>query len=148
VRSSLYAVFPSVGAAIAIAVVANRVFAQSDERARHRTAIALVALPFLLWPVYHMRNVRWVELAELTSTLVPQMQPHVPAMRQGVPVWIEDDDSTRANIRNAFGGQMDSAMRLLYGVAPQIEVFTDAAKPPDGALVLVLRDGRLTPQFP
>lgn len=143
VRSSLYAVFPSVGMAIVLAVLAHRVFATADSRGRMRAAVVLVVLPFLLWPVYRARNVRWVELAELTSHVLPQLAPHAERMRAGVPVWIEDDDSTRANVRNAFGGQMDNAVRVHYSLTTRVEVSAPGAPPPEGAILLRLRDGQL-----
>lgn len=143
VRSSLYAVFPSVGAAILLGVLADRVFARADTLTRFRAAGILVALPFLLWPVYRARNVRWVELADLTMVVVPQMEAHVPAMRAGTPIWIQDDDTTRANIRNAFGGQMASAMRFYYDVDAHIVVEGGSVEPPQDAVRLRLLNGAL-----
>jgi hypothetical protein len=65
-------------------------------------------------------------------------------MQEGEPLWIQDDISTRANIRNAFGGQLDSAIRFQYGVRPDVHVTVDAREPiPDNAILLQLRAGHL-----
>jgi hypothetical protein len=143
VRSSLYAVFPSVGSALMLAVFAERALAQVDARRQLRAAALLVALPFVLWPVYRARNVRWVELADLTRTILPQVEPYVPALRAGARLWIRDDDSTRANVRNAFGGQMNNALQMRYGIDPLVEVIGGNAAPPGDGVVLRYLDGRL-----
>jgi hypothetical protein len=143
VRSSLYALFPSVGTAIVLATMMDAVIAQADARRLRHATVALLSLPFLLWPVYRARNVRWVELADLTRRVMPQLEPYVPALRNCAALWIHDDDRTRANIRNAFGGQMNSALQVQYGVAPTVHVTSEASVPPPDAVALRLRDGRL-----
>jgi hypothetical protein len=148
VRSSLYAVFPSVGTALILGALSDRLWERLDSRARARTAAALLALPFLLNPVYRARNVRWVELADLSRQALVDLDSHADSLRAGRALWILDDNTTRANIRNAFGAGMTSALWLRYGVHTDARVVNDeselATRPAD-AVTLQLRDGRLEP---
>ena len=66
VRSSLYAVYPSVGAAIACAAAAEAAAAASARRAWMPLGAAAAALIVALSPVYSARNDRWVEPARLS----------------------------------------------------------------------------------
>ena len=67
VRSSLYAVFPSVGLALAVGTLLTATARNAEPRRAWRVAIAGVILPFLLLPIYWQRNVRWTELRNLSA---------------------------------------------------------------------------------
>jgi hypothetical protein len=66
VRSSLYAVFPSIGACIAAAVVVAALMRQQADRTLRILVVSSV-IPLLLVPVYRARNVRWVAPADLVT---------------------------------------------------------------------------------
>ncbi|HEX6163151.1 MAG TPA: hypothetical protein VFZ31_07290 [Vicinamibacterales bacterium] len=112
IRSSLYAVFPSVGVAIAGgAMLAATARAATPQRA-WRLAIAAMLLPFLLLPVYWARNVRWTELRDLSNVTIKTIQddhlsPHTLVV-------LEDDLSTRANFKNVFGALLPEAAALIF----------------------------------
>ena len=146
VRSSLYAVFPSVGAALLLAAFADTAYRAADGPARRRAASVLLVLPFLLWPIYHARNGRWRHAADLTTSVRRDLPQHLAAFRAG-PVWIVDDSSTRANIRNAFAGLLPDAIELDAGFRPaDVQVASDVSEAPPGATVFMLRGGQLVPR--
>lgn len=66
VRSSLYALLPSIGGAVAVGAIASAVSrARPDVFAKSMLALLVVAA--VLVPVYRSRNVRWVMLAEISN---------------------------------------------------------------------------------
>lgn len=113
VRSSLYAVFPSVGFAMAAASVVRAAASRAPSPRQLRLAAAALLLPFLLLPVYWSRNVRWTELRELTTATFTAI--HAQPLAATTLVVLEDDLSTRANLRNAFGVAFPEAGRLFLG---------------------------------
>jgi hypothetical protein len=112
VRSSLYAVLPSVGAALACAVIVAATARNADPVRSRRVAAAALVLPFLLLPVYWSRNVRWTELRDLTNATVRAIQANPPPSH--TLIVLEDDVSTRANFRNAFGSMFPEAAALHF----------------------------------
>ena len=66
-RSSLYALLPSVAPALVAGCVLQHLWDQSTATRRRRLVAAAVSLPVLLLPVYWTRNMRWTEIAELSS---------------------------------------------------------------------------------
>ena len=116
VRSSLYAVFPSVGIAfVAAAIVSAMSEASAPTRFKRATVGALV-LPFLLLPMYWSRNVRWVELAELTTDTVRAIDAEAATISSGTVIELRDDRSTRASFGAAFAGLTEEASRLHFGL--------------------------------
>ena len=112
VRSSLYAVLPSIGAALACAVMVAATVKNADPVRAMRVAAAALVLPFLLLPVYWSRNVRWTELRELTIATVRAIEANPPPGNSLIV--LEDDLSTRANFRNAFGSMFPEAAALHF----------------------------------
>jgi len=148
VRSSLYAVFPSAGAAIMLAALLDGSFSRMEARLVRRVGIALVLLSFLAIPILRARNVRWVELADLSRQVMHDLAPHASALQTGVPLWIVDDTSTRANVGNAFAAHLSDAVQLFFASRTEIHVTSDPAEPPTGgAIVLRLQSGRLRLAF-
>lgn len=148
VRSSLYAVFPSIGAALATGAILTAVVQSAEIRRTTRVAVVAVLLPFLLLPVYWQRNVRWTELRELSNATIEAIRSdNVPGPRLVV---LEDDLSTRANFRHVFGGQLPEAAALLFNDVslwiepppPEIDV---ASKPALAGRIVTFRlvDGRV-----
>jgi len=118
IRSSLYAVFPSVGVAIATGAIVTATARNIDERRAWRVATAALLLPFLLLPVYWARNVRWTELRELSNVTIRTIQADNLAPQ--TLVILEDDLSTRANFRNLFGALLPEATALIFRNEPRL----------------------------
>jgi hypothetical protein len=73
VRSSLYALCPSIGAALLASRILQRLQESAPSRARYVLGTLLV-LPFLLVPVYRQRNQRWVRPADVSRVLVEDLR--------------------------------------------------------------------------
>jgi hypothetical protein len=112
VRSDLYACWPSAGAALACAAVADGWLERMTERQVRRSAVGAVLLLTALVPVYLLRNERWVEIADLSrdtmGTLVRCSEVRCSA------ILLEDDPRTRRNFVSTFG-EFDTAARLFLG---------------------------------
>ena len=113
VRSSLYALLPSVGSALAAGAVASAA-ARRNPRAFAYAAIGLLAVLLALTPVYRSRNVRWVQLAELSERAMTTIARDA-ADRTAGHVVIVDAPGERFNLQSAFGGLFPEAMRLRVG---------------------------------
>jgi len=111
VRSSLYAVFPSVGSALlsASAVDACRA-AASASPARDRWLAAALASVLAFIPVYQWRNDRWVEPARLSARTIEAIAASPPASAHGTVVF-EDEDAQFASFSDAFGDFAGDAVR-------------------------------------
>ena len=72
VRSSLLAVFPSVGLALAVGTLLAATARNAAPQRAWRVAVAGVILPFLLLPIYWQRNVRWTGLRDLSAATTGQ----------------------------------------------------------------------------
>ncbi|OFW08057.1 MAG: hypothetical protein A3H96_21925 [Acidobacteria bacterium RIFCSPLOWO2_02_FULL_67_36] len=151
VRSSLYACFPSAGIAWAGAAAATAIWRAAPPRRQQAAAIAAIVLALALVPVYRVRNVRWVELADLTAGVMPGLEQASRASSDGT-ILIVDERTTRANIASAFGGLIPEAATLVAGRRRSIWLVpppsgTDAAEivavPPGPRDAWVLRDKRL-----
>jgi hypothetical protein len=115
VRSSLYACFPSAGAALAAAVVIGNLAERLTAVTRRRAAIAALLLPLALWPVYHARNERWVSLADFSTAILDDFQPLIRSVDEGATILVVDDRGPRANISSAFGNFLPTALFLQTG---------------------------------
>jgi hypothetical protein len=112
IRSSLYAVFPSVGVALATGAILTAAATRAAPERAWRLATAALILPFLLLPIYWQRNVRWTELRELSNeTLRVIRADHLAPQTLVV---LEDDLSTRANFRHVFGALLPEASALIF----------------------------------
>ena len=95
-RSSLYALLPSVAPALVAGFLLQQLWdaVNGDDR-RRRLVAAAVSLPVLLLPVYWTRNMRWTEIAELSSDTFAVVR-RVTRERPDVDRLIfRDDRSTR-----------------------------------------------------
>jgi hypothetical protein len=111
VRSSLYAVFPSAGVALAAAAVIEGARRAAPHRAR-RGAVWSLLLVVVLVPVYWQRNIRWVELADLSAAVLRQFGAIVPTLPAGSHVVLVDDDRHHANLTNAWAGLVPEVARV------------------------------------
>lgn len=114
VRSSLYACLPSIGAALLAAAVIDTMWVAE---VRRRLVVAAVGLPLALLPVYWSRNVRWVEIADLSASTFAVVRDTAAAHDgNGEPHLVfEDDRSTRASLVNTFGTLLPEAVALAAG---------------------------------
>ena len=84
------------------------------KRSRH-AVIAALLLPLLLLPIYWSRNVRWVELADLSSATIAALWHDSGSIPPGTVIALRDDRAVRANRGTAFGTLDPEASRLLFG---------------------------------
>jgi hypothetical protein len=139
-RSSLYAVLPSVGSALAAGALASAALRAAPQRAA--TAMTVLALmPVLLAPVYWRRNERWVRLADLSTRVVEQLRA-VSEQNPGRPLVVVDDPSERFNLDAAFGSLWPDAAALFLPRDATVIVGDDRSAS-SGTIVLRLQGDRL-----
>jgi len=153
-RSSLYACLPAIGAAFVAATVIVECWSFVTPIRRRNAVIAGLAVPFLLWPVYHARNRVSVREAELSARTLHELQRVALAHGPGFAVVLVDDRSGRPSLDNSFGTGLQEAADLM--VTPRILVWTDPPpadaaltnwKPPTHVdLTLTLKNGEFTPR--
>ena len=120
VRSSLYAVFPSVGVALMVAAFADGLLERAAVERRRRAAIAGVLLPLLLVPVYWSRNIRWVQLADTSAATFAALRADAATLPPNTLIELRDDRSTRASFQNAFGTLYPEAASVYFGGRHQL----------------------------
>lgn len=116
VRSSLYAVFPSVGTAIAFAALADALPAERRARGQY-AVIALLTAAVCATPVYRSRNQRWVRSADISRLTVAALQTSRPRLPPAGRVVFEDEPVRFANFSDALGEGATDAVRLVAGDA-------------------------------
>lgn len=139
-RSSLYAVLPSVGAAVAAGAVASAALRAAPRRTT--TAMTVLALvPLLLLPIYWRRNERWVHLADFSTRVIGEVRA---AARQqpGRRIVIVDSPSERFNMESAFGNLWPDAAALFFPDAVTT-IVTDEPHAASDVLVIRPQHGRL-----
>jgi hypothetical protein len=113
VRSSLYAVLPSVGVALVAGEVVERIRARVAAAAWRRAALVIVSIFVLLQPVYRIRNARYVREAELSASIAAQLQNVALTLPQaGSLVVIEDVRDVRPTAEQALGALAERAAFL------------------------------------
>jgi hypothetical protein len=120
-RSSLYALFPSIGSCLAGAVIMQALHRAAPQRVRV-AFVGLVVLMFALVPVYRSRNDRWVAPADLSRRLVSDLR----AIGASVPAgtrFIAIDDERDEGMSSAFGGLFADAVTLYVGRGCSGELF-------------------------
>jgi hypothetical protein len=152
VRSSLYAVFPSVGAAVAAAAVLGALWRGAGDRRRRAALAAATLVPVALIPVYRSRNARLERAARFSAQVVADLQGAAAELRAGKALVLHDAPGAKATLAGSFGTLMEDAVRVTSGV-PSARVWVeppppgwDAAgvRPPEGPAVHYwVRDGRL-----
>jgi hypothetical protein len=129
IRSSLYAVFPSVGAAIAYAAVIEEMTTSTvAARTRSMRMAAIVAVAVLAAiPIYRARNGRYVEPARLSERALRTIAPEAAAAAPGAAIVLRDAADPLSNFVGAFGTFATNAVRLESG--REVNVWID---PPPG----------------
>ena len=141
-RSSLYALLPSVAPALVTGFLLQQLWDGSAQRIHRRLVAAGVILPILLLPVYWSRNVRWVEIAELSSETFAAIQRVVRERPDADRIVFHDDRSTRRSFANAYDQLLPDAVRLAAGRDIRAEIDTGQTEgigPPR----IVLENGRI-----
>ncbi|HEY7289349.1 MAG TPA: hypothetical protein VH583_05885 [Vicinamibacterales bacterium] len=113
VRSSLYAVLPSVGSAIACAAVLESLRDRAATRFGDRRLLAALAIVLVCIPIYRSRNGRWVDAANLSAQTMRVLTAEAPPEHSTGVVVFEDEAGPRATF--------DTALGSLASVAVQIE---------------------------
>jgi hypothetical protein len=125
VRSSLYALLPSIGSALVVGSIAA-VARRAQPLRFQRAAIALVLMAALLVPVYRSRNERWVRLAELSAEVMRTIAADA-ARRPSGHVVLVDAPQERVNLVSAFGNLLPDALQLNVGRGWTGEIVTPPA---------------------
>lgn len=145
IRSSLYALMPSVGSVLVAGAVGSRA-ARVSPRRFARAAVALLMIALLLVPVYRSRNRRWVELADLSSRALQTMQISITPFPSGSHIVLIDNPGERVNLDGAFGSLLPDALALFAAGSWTGEIVTPGVGLPSNAtVVLRLKEGRLVP---
>jgi hypothetical protein len=143
VRSSLYALLPSVATALAVAAIAARA-RRASPPAYRRAAAAFIVVAVLLVPVYHSRNRRWTDVADLSATVMATLRARASGLPPGLIVLI-DDPGQRVNLDAALGSLLPEALELELGPGWSGQIAAPGDPLPDSrAFTLALRGGRLT----
>lgn len=153
-RSSLHAVGPAAGAAIACAALLTAVRDRAAPRAQVRMAAAAALAAAIAVPIHWSRNDRWVTWAELSTHVLDTIAPAVAALPPDGVIRLDDEREARANLDSAFGTLIETAVLVRTGLRRQVWVEPPAIDwrlaglvPPDEADVAArfrLRDGVLT----
>ncbi|MGH9257662.1 MAG: hypothetical protein ACRD3C_24145 [Vicinamibacterales bacterium] len=144
VRSSLYALLPSFGSALAVAAFASVVRRTRPDRFRVAAA-ALLTLLIALIPFYRMRNVRWVELADTSTRVMQTLQFAVSGQPAGGRIVLVDDPQERFNLEAVFGALFPDATRLFFGNRWTGEITHTTAVSPNSNLTYRLEGGTVVP---
>jgi len=141
VRSSLYAVAPSIGSALIAAVCAARAARAAPARFA-RLAAAIMVLIALLIPVYRSRNHGLVEPADLATRALVTIQAAARIDQTVRDVILVDDPAAAVTLDSAFGALLPDALHLFVGSGVNGKIVRETGAD-DDALVFVLRDGYL-----
>jgi hypothetical protein len=147
IRSSLYALIPSVGSATIAAAIASRAFRLVPVRAL-RASAALIAIAALLLPVYRSRNGRWVEPAELSAHVMGAIQATTTSFPAGGTVVLVDAPQSEVSLDDAFGALFPEALTLYAGPMWKGQIVTPgltAPLDPVTTITFELRGGTLEP---
>ncbi len=144
VRSSLYALLPSIGSALAVGAVASAA-GRAKPAAVRTLGLVLLLTTVLLIPVYRARNVRWVRLAELSEHVMVTLANSARGRSDGGHVVLVDAPAERFNLVSAFGSLLPEAIQLRVGQGWSGELVTaadEASQPAD--VTFRLSNGQLT----
>jgi hypothetical protein len=129
IRSSLYAVFPSVGAALVCAALVEPMLISAAVPRWRMTGLAGVLATALLAavPIYRARNDRYVEPARLSERALRTIAAQTAAVPAGATIVLRDATDPMASFVGAFGTFATNAVRLESG--RDVNVWID---PPPG----------------
>jgi hypothetical protein len=140
-RSSLYALLPSLGSALALGVLAGAAHRRVPSRFA-KVVIGLFAAAVLLVPVYRARNARWVELAELSERVLRTIAADAASQPTGHVVLV-DAAGERFNLAAAFGNLLPEALELRIGRGWTGEIVSSIGEAEPATLLYALEKGQL-----
>jgi hypothetical protein len=123
VRSSLYAVCPSVATSLAAALVIQRMREGRARAEPHRAGLILAGWPLeailafaalAAIPLYQARDWRWVEPARVSQRTLSAIRSDLAILPPEGFVVFHDDPDSRA-FENAFGTLATVALRTAFG---------------------------------
>jgi len=116
VRSSLYAVFPSAGAALAAAALGHAAWRAAPPARRRRVLLAAALAPLALVPLLWSRNARLVRTARLSARALAAIAAQREGLAAGRLLVLHDAPDARPNLASAFGTLLPEAVRLATGL--------------------------------
>ena len=152
VRSSLYALFPSIGIVLALGDLVEGAASRLSQRALNRAIAFLVLLLVALSPVYKVRNRRYVREAELSAAVMREVVTIAGERSGRTVVVIEDVRDARPTAEQALGGLADEAgalmtdgrVRLWIEPPPADLAGRVAPAPAEISAVLLVKSGQVT----
>ena len=120
VRSSLYAVGPAAGAALAGAALLASIQDRATPGARRRMVGAAALLAVLAVPVHWSRNDRWVQWARLSTHVLDEIAPVAARLPPERVVRLDDDRSVRTNLDATFGTLIEEAVLVRTGMTRRV----------------------------
>jgi hypothetical protein len=153
VRSSLYALSPSIGAALGAATWVDRLAVERPGSGPQRVTTTLAIVALLSIPIYWQRNGRWAAEGELSTLVLSALERETHAIPPDGTVVIRDESGT-TRVASVFGMALPEAVRLATGRA-DIHVWVDPPppgwesagwarpRPQDVDLELAVRDRRI-----
>jgi hypothetical protein len=145
VRSSLYAVCPSVAAAIIAAAVADHMRSRMVNR-RWLIEPVLAGLLVAAIPAYQIRNAAWVEGARISQRTLAAIGSQVAALPSQGTIVLRDDDDPISNFRNAFGDLTTEALQTTFGRPWSGVIVAGDEQCPGAILEYRLVGGHVVPQ--
>jgi hypothetical protein len=130
VRSSLYALFPSVGATIACASLLSATWRSMTPSRRRVVSVVALIVPLTFIPVYWTRNTRWTDLADVSREVTRALGEISAAAASDWRVVIVDEPHNRSNVAAALDWSLPDAVELTTGRRPHVWLIP---APPDSA---------------
>jgi hypothetical protein len=115
VRSTLYALFPSVGMALMLATFVQALRRSTAPAEGRRPLLAMLAIVLLLIPAYNVRNDRWSEAARVSTRTLNTVVPQLAGAPRTGTIALVDEPQPFSNFGAAFGDAATEAMRLFTG---------------------------------
>jgi hypothetical protein len=143
VRSSLYALLPSVGTSLIAGCVAAWAIRVNPARFRSAATVLMVLLVLLI-PVYRMRNARWVGIADISRSVMDAVEAGVRTATGGGRIVVVASQDAYVDLDSTFSGMFPEAVTLFAGPHWQGQVVIDGeALAADARLLFRYADGRL-----
>jgi hypothetical protein len=145
VRSSLYALLPSIGTSLLAGVAAAWMIRTAPTHFR-TVAIVLPLLVVLLIPIYRIRNERWVGIADISSYIMNTVAASARTAPAAGSIVIVDARDERFDLDSTFSGMFPEAVTLVAGPEWNGQIVAAGDPLPDDVRLLFrYTDGRLIP---
>jgi hypothetical protein len=148
VRSSLYVVFPTVGAALIGIALGSAIWRTVPLNRRRAAVVCLAVLPIVVLPIHRLRHQSTKDQAVLSTRLLEQVRVMTEKNPLTERLVVVDDPQARPTIASAFGAELPRAVELVTGRRLQVELLSALASSSSpestlqpGTLVLRFRNG-------